>query len=165
MLCVNYGGFPGGSVIKNMPANAGDMDSTSESGRVPGGGNGNPLQYSCLDNPMDRVAWRAAVWGRIEWNMTERLPHSLENKIDLPSLISIQWVTPLLIRVLMYALHTKLLLKHTLSGGHSPLCSLSRSLLSPRIASSMLCTHPFYSALAVGARPQDLSEVFPGDDR
>ena len=44
-------------MIKNMPANAGDMDSTPESGRFPGGGNGNPLQYSCLENPMDRGAW------------------------------------------------------------------------------------------------------------
>ena len=52
------------SVVKNLPANAGDMrDSGSipESGRSPGGGNGNPLQYSCLENPMDRGAWEATV--------------------------------------------------------------------------------------------------------
>ena len=47
-------GFPGGSVVENPPDNAGDAGSIPESGRSPGGGNGNPLQYSCLENPMDR---------------------------------------------------------------------------------------------------------------
>ena len=51
-----YMGFPGGIVVKNLPANAGDMGSIPESGRSPEGGNGNPLQYSCLENPMDREA-------------------------------------------------------------------------------------------------------------
>ena len=46
-------GFPGGSVVKNLPANAGDMGLIPGSGRSPGGGNGNPLKYSCLENPMD----------------------------------------------------------------------------------------------------------------
>ena len=55
--------FPGGSVVKNPPDNAGDTGSTSGSGRSPGGGNGNPLRYSCLGNPMDRKAWRATVHG------------------------------------------------------------------------------------------------------
>ena len=54
-------GFPGDSVLKNPSANAGDLDSISGSGRSPGGGNGNPLQYSCLGNPMDRQAWWATV--------------------------------------------------------------------------------------------------------
>ena len=52
-------GFPGGSVIKNLPANARDIESMASvygSGRSLGGGNGNPLPYSCLDNPMDRGA-------------------------------------------------------------------------------------------------------------
>ena len=49
-------GFPGGSVVKNPPANAEDTGSSSGSGRDPGGGNGNPLQYSCLGNPMHRGA-------------------------------------------------------------------------------------------------------------
>ena len=51
-------------VVKNLPANAGDRSDTGlipGSGRLPWGGNGNPLQYSCLGNPMDRVAWWAAV--------------------------------------------------------------------------------------------------------
>ena len=59
-------GFPGGSVVKNPPANAGDAGdsvSISGSGRSPGGGNGNPLQYSYLENPMDRGALQAIVRG------------------------------------------------------------------------------------------------------
>ena len=56
-------GFPGGSVVNNMPVNAGDMGLISGSGRCPGGGNGKPLQYSSLENHMDRGAWDAAVHG------------------------------------------------------------------------------------------------------
>ena len=47
-------GFPGGSVVRNLPADAGDMSWIPGSGRSPRGGNGNPLQDSCLGNPMDR---------------------------------------------------------------------------------------------------------------
>ena len=54
-------GLPGGSVVKNAPANAGDAGLIPGSGRSPGGGNGNPLQYSCLENPMDREGWWATV--------------------------------------------------------------------------------------------------------
>ena len=53
-------------MVKNLPANAGDLrdvDSISGSGRTPRGGHGNPLLYSCLENPMDRGAWQAAVHG------------------------------------------------------------------------------------------------------
>ena len=53
--------FPGGSVVKNLPTNAGDVGLIPGLGRSPGEGNGNPLQYSCLGNTMDRGAWRAAV--------------------------------------------------------------------------------------------------------
>ena len=56
-------GFPGSSVVKNLPANAGDAGSIPGSGRSPGGGNGNPVQYSWLGNPMDRGAWWATVYG------------------------------------------------------------------------------------------------------
>ena len=56
-------GFPGGSVVKNPSANAEDMCLISGSGRSLGEGNGNPLQYSCLGNPMDRGAWWAIVYG------------------------------------------------------------------------------------------------------
>ena len=50
-------------MVKDPPANAGDVGSIPGSGRSPGEGNGNPLQYSCLGNPTDRGAWRAAVQG------------------------------------------------------------------------------------------------------
>ena len=59
-------GFPGGSVVKNLPAEAGesrDSSSIPRSGRSPGEGNGNPLLYSCLENPMYREAWWATVHG------------------------------------------------------------------------------------------------------
>ena len=59
-------GFPGGSVVKNPPANAGDTGDTSSipgSGRSPGGVSGNLLQCSCLGNLMDRGGWRAAIHG------------------------------------------------------------------------------------------------------
>ena len=54
-------GYPGGSVLKKLPANAGDECLIPGSGRSPRGGNGNSLQYSCLGNPMDRKAWQAIV--------------------------------------------------------------------------------------------------------
>ena len=58
-------GFPGGSVVKNLPANAGDSGLILGQERSPGGGNGNPLQYSCPGNPMDReeLQWWATVHG------------------------------------------------------------------------------------------------------
>ena len=59
-------GFPDGAVVKNLPANAvdaGDICSVPGSGRSLGVGNDNPLQYSCLENPMDRGAWRVTVHG------------------------------------------------------------------------------------------------------
>ena len=55
--------FPNGSMVKSPPANAGDADSIPGSGRSPGGGNGKPLQNCCLENPMDREAWQATVYG------------------------------------------------------------------------------------------------------
>ena len=56
-------------MVKNWPANAGDAGSIPGSGRSPGGGNGNPLQYSCLGNPMDRGALQARVHGVAkEWD-------------------------------------------------------------------------------------------------
>ena len=56
-------GFPGGSVVKNPPVSAGDAGSLPDPGRSPGGGNGNPFHYSCLENPTDRGAWWATVHG------------------------------------------------------------------------------------------------------
>ena len=56
-------GFPGGSLVDNPPANVGDKGSIPGSGRSPGEGNGHPLLYSCLENPMGREAWWATVHG------------------------------------------------------------------------------------------------------
>ena len=56
-------GFPGGSEVKASACNAGDLGLIPGLGRSPGEGNGNPLQYSCLENPMDRGAWWATVYG------------------------------------------------------------------------------------------------------
>ena len=58
-------GFQGAVIVKNPPAKAGDIRDVASipgSGRSPGEGNGNPLQYSCLENPMDRGAWWATVY-------------------------------------------------------------------------------------------------------
>ena len=59
-------GFPGGTVVQNLPANArepGNVGPIAGLGRSPGGGNGNPLQYSCLEYPVDRRPWWDAVHG------------------------------------------------------------------------------------------------------
>ena len=63
-------GFLGGSVGKESACNAGDSGSILRSGRSPGEGNGNPLQYSCLGNRMDRQAWQATVHAVAESDMT-----------------------------------------------------------------------------------------------
>ena len=60
-LLKDGGGFPGGSEVKNQPASAGDRGLTPGSGRSAEEGNGSPLQYSCLENSMDRGAWWATV--------------------------------------------------------------------------------------------------------
>ena len=63
----NTGASPGGSAVKNASArDARDVGLTPGSGRSPGRGNGNPLQYSCLGNPMNREAWQATVHGVTE---------------------------------------------------------------------------------------------------
>ena len=67
-------GFPGGAVVKNLPANVGDARDVGlipGSERSPGEGNGNPLQYSCLENSMDRGAWWATVHETAELDTTE----------------------------------------------------------------------------------------------
>ena len=59
----NPKGFPGGSDYKESACNAGDLGLITGSGRSPGAGNSNPLQYSCLENSMDRGAWHSTVHG------------------------------------------------------------------------------------------------------
>ena len=70
-------GFPGGTVVKNPPADAGGTEDSGSmipgSERSPGGGHSNPLQYSCLENPMDRGAWQTTLHGgHKESDMTDR---------------------------------------------------------------------------------------------
>ena len=72
-------GFPGGTVVKNLPAKAGDLRDTGSipgSGRFSGGGNGNPLQYSCLENSLDREAWQATIQGVAEESGTTQYTHT-----------------------------------------------------------------------------------------
>ena len=69
ILC--FKGFPGGMVGKNSSANAGDQSSISGSGKAPGEANRYTLQYSGLENPMDRGAWRDKPWGHKESDMAE----------------------------------------------------------------------------------------------
>ena len=71
----------GGSVSQESACNAGDVSFISRSGRSPGKGNGNPLQYSCLENAIDRRAWRATVHGVV------RVRLDLETKLPLPLLL------------------------------------------------------------------------------
>ena len=62
-------GFPGGSAVKHPPASEGDVSSIPGSGRSLSEGNGNPSQYSCLGNSIDRGAWRAP-WGHSQTRLT-----------------------------------------------------------------------------------------------
>ena len=84
-------GFPGGSVVKNPPASAGDMVSVLLSGRSHEEGNGNPPQCSCLGNPMDRRAWQATVHAvAMSWHnlVTKQWPRHIQVKLIF------QWVKP-----------------------------------------------------------------------
>ena len=69
-------GIPVGSIVKNPPASVGDLGSIPGLGRSPGEGNEYPFQYSCLENPMDRGAWRAMVHGvtRVGHNLATKPP-------------------------------------------------------------------------------------------
>ena len=69
-------GFPGGSVVKNLPANEEDLSSIPGSGRSPGEENGNPLQYSCLGNPVDREAWGSTVFRVTKSQIQLKLKHT-----------------------------------------------------------------------------------------
>ena len=72
-------GLPGGSVVENPPAKAGDAGSISKSGRSPGEGNGNPLQNPCLENSMDEGAWKATVLGVAKsWTRLSEFTHFYE---------------------------------------------------------------------------------------
>ena len=107
-------GFPGGSVVKNPPASAGDVGLIPGSGRTPGEWNGDPLQYFCLENPMDRGTWQVTVYGDAkswtEFSSTQLISHvqlfvnpwttarqaspSITSSLSLLKLISIGLVMP-----------------------------------------------------------------------
>ena len=72
-------GFAVGSVIKNLPANTGDVNSIPGEGRSAGEGNGHPLQYSCLEYPMDREAQQVTRVYKIAWGH-KRVRHHLVTK-------------------------------------------------------------------------------------
>ena len=87
-------GFPDGSVVQNLPVNAGDTGDSGlipGSGRSPGGGNGNPLQHSCLGNPIDRGTWRATVHGVAESDMTEHTA-STHTCPEIPRLMNLIYI-------------------------------------------------------------------------
>ena len=71
-------GFPGSSVVKNLPANAGAVGSIPGLGRFPGKGNGYPLQYSCLENPMDREACGGGEGGAVRATV-----HGVAKELDM----------------------------------------------------------------------------------
>ena len=71
----------GGSDSKESACNAGELGSIPGLGRSPGEGKGNSLQYSCLENSMDRAAWRYSTWGCKELDMTEQQTLSLGNQV------------------------------------------------------------------------------------
>ena len=82
-------GFPGGASGKESASIAGDLGLISGLGRSPGGGHGNPLQYSCLENSMDRRAWRASVY-RLAKSRTQ-LKRLSTHKLDFsPGLFGLQ---------------------------------------------------------------------------
>ena len=76
-------------VVKNLPANAGDLGSIPGSGRFPGEMNGNPLQYSCLENPMDRGVWQATVHGVAKRHDWSNLARTDLNGTIIPGIVSL----------------------------------------------------------------------------
>ena len=74
-------GFSGGSVVKNLPANAGDAGLIPRSGITPEEGNGNPIQYSCLENSMDGGAWQVTVYGGTKSQIWQQLNSNNKHRI------------------------------------------------------------------------------------
>ena len=74
-------------MVKNPPANAGDAGSIRGLGRLPGGGNGDPLQYTCLGNPMDRGAWWATVGSQVRHDLVTKQQQLLKS-LSFPHKVS-----------------------------------------------------------------------------
>ena len=91
-----YKGFPGGSNGKAFACNAGNLSLIPGSGRSPGEGNGNPLQYSCLGNPVDRGAWQAIVLGNLK-RVRHDLPTKQQQQCDLGLLNKIPFLPIILV--------------------------------------------------------------------
>ena len=83
------GVIPGGSVLSNLHVNAGDVCSIPGSRRSPGEGNGSPLQYSCLGNPMDREAWRTTVHVVTKNQTLKTTIYTMSDKTKNPKIIKI----------------------------------------------------------------------------
>ena len=102
-------GFPGGTVIKNLPANAGD---TGDVGLIPGSerspreGTGYPFQYSCLENPLDRGAWQATVHG-VSKSRTQLSSHTCTHECTLDLSETISFRPPLRVYHVIIALSKK----------------------------------------------------------
>ena len=96
---MSIGLFPGASVVKTPPANVEDAGSIPGSGRPPGGGNGNPLQYSYLENPMDREAWKATVYGAAKSQTW------LSDKVDWKVKVKVAQLYPTLCDPMDYTIH------------------------------------------------------------
>ena len=92
-------GFPGGSAVKNPPTNAGDLGLIPGLGRSPGEGNGNPFQYSCLENSVDRSLTGCSPWGynRVQHNLVTK-QQSCITTISFFSLLSFSEVATELFR-------------------------------------------------------------------
>ena len=96
-ICTHLWGFPGGSDGKEFACNAGDLDLIPVSVRSSGEGNGNPLQYFCLEKPMDRGAWRATVHG-VAKNQKCKSNHAHSYKMPL-----IYWLLSMMILKLWFS--------------------------------------------------------------
>ena len=129
-------GFPGGSVVKNTPANEGDTGSIPGSGRSPGEGDGNPLQYSCLGNPMDRGAWPGrlqSTGSQKESDLTERLKHACT----------------------LYLYYTLSIFKPSVSSSYPPW-----SLSKPFLPGVLNLPAPVWAGLSVGCCPATILGLY-----
>ena len=90
---MHFWSVAGGSVVKNLSSSVGDMGSIPGSGRSPGEGNGNPLQYSCLGNPTDREAWQKSMG-------SQRVGHDLVTKEQQQCIAIIVYFDPYIVPIL-----------------------------------------------------------------
>ena len=88
-MCLTCVELPGSLLVKNLPANEGDSGSISGLRRSPGEENGNPLQYSCLGNPMDRGTWWATVHGVSKESDMAKHKHAVLAEVTLIKIVGI----------------------------------------------------------------------------